>query len=840
MRKVYPVANLDFNIRPTKDFGDPLCNGNDLVFQMWLENLLNTNEKTNTHYLGLACPVTRVTYSCNGPSGVGGVSVFNDEEAWALIDNTNIDSIGATAAHEIGHNRGLKHVKDPSGPSIDGPYANYPNYGSGLAKSSIGEYGFDGSSVYDPNVYFDFMSYRSPAWVSPYHYKKLADDFTPGWRTTYGFKKALPDLKIPQKAISDELADYYVVSGIIYDEDSIDFKALRTVSDSVYEDDQSVDSPYTVELHDASGKILASKPAQVLVTVDYEGLSFFFCKILVHADTRKIVVKYGDKVLYEIDQSTNAPEVAVLSPNGGENLSDPIEISWIGSDMDKDDLTYDIFFSSNGGRTYRSVMLGTDTTYLSLESSYLPGSDSIIFKVVAYDGMNTATDISDGYASLPQKTPEVTVLLPANNSSYFSNQPIRFEGYGYDIEDGMLDSEVLAWSSDIDGNLGQGIDLFIDSLSPGTHTIRLQAQDSQGNVGSADIEIIVLSEMDDDGDGIANSDDNCSQAFNPDQADGDLDGIGDACDFEDRDKDGHVDYYDECLTSPVIDPDNIILNGDFGGCNLDSWLFWDFKDAGAFADAILIDGQCSIQDITISDSSVYWHVQLSQTLSSEQLMRLQTGTRYNLSFEAKSSTFNRYCHVYFGQEGDSWNAQVDEDIYLNATDQHLSFDFTLTNIYSAMRLSLGFGESFSPVMIDNVRLVEIGVDSDYDGKMDQEDNCPDTYNPDQEDADKDGIGDACDTNTGTETIELSSESIRICPNPVTDALFVQFDIVRTKEFWIEIQDVTGRVISLEQHMEIFPGDVVQLNTSDLTTGVYFLKVFTPDREQVHVLSIRKL
>ena len=96
-----------------------------------------------------------------------------------------------------------------------------------------------------------------------------------------------------------------------------------------------------------------------------------------------------------------------------------------------------------------------------------------------------------------------------------------------------------------------------------------------------------------------------------------------------------------------------------------------------------------------------------------------------------------------------------------------------------------------------------------------------------------------DFGTGISTKELTW-SITAYPNPVTDALFVKFDIDGVKEFWIEIQDVTGRVISLEQQKEIFPGDVVQLNTSNFTYGVYFLKVFTPDREQSQVLSIRKL
>ena len=102
-----------------------------------------------------------------------------------------------------------------------------------------------------------------------------------------------------------------------------------------------------------------------------------------------------------------------------------------------------------------------------------------------------------------------------------------------------------------------------------------------------------------------------------------------------------------------------------------------------------------------------------------------------------------------------------------------------------------------------------------------------------------GFQQPSDFGTGIKTEELDW-GITAYPNPVTDALFVKFDIDIAREFWIEIQDVTGRVISLEQHKEVFPGDVVQLNTSNLTYGVYFLKVFTPDREQSQVLSIRKL
>ncbi len=78
------------------------------------------------------------------------------------------------------------------------------------------------------------------------------------------------------------------------------------------------------------------------------------------------------------------------------------------------------------------------------------------------------------------------------------------------------------------------------------------------------------------------------------------------------------------------------------------------------------------------------------------------------------------------------------------------------------------------------------------------------------------------------------------PNPVTDELRIQFDLPESTDFWIEIQDVTGRILSQKQHKEIHPGDIVTVNMSSYKYGVYFFRVFTPDRQQMRVISIRKI
>jgi hypothetical protein len=82
--------------------------------------------------------------------------------------------------------------------------------------------------------------------------------------------------------------------------------------------------------------------------------------------------------------------------------------------------------------------------------------------------------------------------------------------------------------------------------------------------------------------------------------------------------------------------------------------------------------------------------------------------------------------------------------------------------------------------------------------------------------------------------------ISVYPNPLSEKLRIRFDIESPEEFLLEIQDVTGRLIRQIQQTKVNPRDVLLINTSTYTPGIYFLKVFTSDRQQVQVTSLRKL
>lgn len=83
-------------------------------------------------------------------------------------------------------------------------------------------------------------------------------------------------------------------------------------------------------------------------------------------------------------------------------------------------------------------------------------------------------------------------------------------------------------------------------------------------------------------------------------------------------------------------------------------------------------------------------------------------------------------------------------------------------------------------------------------------------------------------------------NISVFPNPVESELRIGFDIPSQKDYLIEIHDVTGRVFLQELHRNVNPGDIITLNTSHYMNGVYLLKVYTLDQQQVQVTRILKL
>jgi len=85
--------------------------------------------------------------------------------------------------------------------------------------------------------------------------------------------------------------------------------------------------------------------------------------------------------------------------------------------------------------------------------------------------------------------PAVSILSPADGSTFDSGAAIAFEGTASDSEDEDLTAH-LSWSSSIDGLIGTA-GSFSTTLSDGNHTITASVTDFGGATGSASINITV-------------------------------------------------------------------------------------------------------------------------------------------------------------------------------------------------------------------------------------------------------------------------------------------------------------------------------------------------------------
>ena len=223
-------------------------------------------------------------------------------------------------------------------------------------------------------------------------------------------------------------------------------------------------------------------------------------------------------------------------------------------------------------------------------------------------------------------------------------------------------------------------------------------------------------DQDADNDGVVDSEDNCPNLFNPDQADSDGDGIGDVCDEAgptDSDNDGIPDENDNCPNTPNTDQAD--SDGDGIGDVCDEAEPTD-SDNDGIPDA---DDNCP------------------NTPNSNQA-------------DSDGDGIGDACDEVEPTDSDN-DGIPDEDDNCPNTPNSNQAD------------SDGDG-------IGDVCDLEDPSDIDFDGVPDEEDNCPTIYNPDQSDSDGDGFGDVCDDSDpdGCEGLELT---LSITPDAYPEEIF---------------------------------------------------------------------
>ncbi|HRZ10861.1 MAG TPA: thrombospondin type 3 repeat-containing protein [Kiritimatiellia bacterium] len=249
--------------------------------------------------------------------------------------------------------------------------------------------------------------------------------------------------------------------------------------------------------------------------------------------------------------------------------------------------------------------------------------------------------------------------------------------------------------------------------------------------------------VDADADGVHDSLDNCVGAYNPTQADADRDGIGDACD----DCVGGFSVTNliyESFSSEVL-PTGWTLWTNVGTAR---WRFDNPRD--------VVNGTGGTNGMAIADSRFYSKITMDVELRTPVVNLESVSTvqlQFKTDFDWYSGNRSETCTVYVSRSGlagpwsNIWQKSYAD--YRGPVTE--TFDLTgyaagYTGLVVRFRYANARNEMFWQVddVVLHCETCDTNFDSDSDGYVDVNDNCPFAANANQADLDNDGYGDACD------------------------------------------------------------------------------------------------
>ena len=268
----------------------------------------------------------------------------------------------------------------------------------------------------------------------------------------------------------------------------------------------SSDGKYALNFRNASGITVKSvafsaessnidiKPGEAINSdylLNYADFAFFVNDLPEHDS---IVIVYGEREIAKFNFSSNSPNLTVsgIDENQIFNNSDIIDIAWQGNDVDEDNLDYHVYYSINGGITYKLLSLAGDATSKNVSARTLAGSNQARIGVSVSDGYRSSF-VETPIFSVSKHVPTVEIQRPFPNVVLAESQGFLLDASGYDIEDGLLPSSAFTWTSNVDGTLGVGSYLVLsaDQLTLGGHTINVTATDSDNMTATATVDITI-------------------------------------------------------------------------------------------------------------------------------------------------------------------------------------------------------------------------------------------------------------------------------------------------------------------------------------------------------------
>ncbi len=150
----------------------------------------------------------------------------------------------------------------------------------------------------------------------------------------------------------------------------------------------------------------------------------------------------GGGALKTVTAGATGPTVTLLTPNGGETVTDdPVTVTWSAADADGDSLTFAVQYTADDGVTWQMLAGGITESAVLIPRANLTASGAARFRVWVSDGIHTARDVSDTTFVVPNLPPVVTIWRPGGGAVFVAGQTIGLTADAYDVDDGDLDAQ---------------------------------------------------------------------------------------------------------------------------------------------------------------------------------------------------------------------------------------------------------------------------------------------------------------------------------------------------------------------------------------------------------------
>jgi hypothetical protein len=389
MPKVDPAPYVTFSVRgpvfenyAPQQPGYNLNDSSGLGWQILLNQIAQIHDYEDLQHTKLYYGVVNIYDAHNGCNmcytGLGfigqlGMPLQPTAVGWSGAPNGSYNA-GRTLTHEAGHNYGREHVLCLGTEASPDP--NYP-----YAGGKIGVWGLDVAtgSLYDPNLYADYMSYCPNLWTSDYTFAGIKQ-----------FREQSQVTFAPTRASATPVPSLYV-SGIISPTGQVN---LRPVYEQLAPVNVPSQGTHTLQLLGSSGNVLAAHrftPTRTADAGEYSGFGFFVPSVSGLNGIR--VIKDGNVIGEKIagapmgTRSFAADSLSVQRDSRGTHLR------WSPVTQPSAPVVYRVRLSRDAGATWQVLTL--DSTQAEFTAPPTLNVANTIVEVQATDGIHVTTRTFD-------------------------------------------------------------------------------------------------------------------------------------------------------------------------------------------------------------------------------------------------------------------------------------------------------------------------------------------------------------------------------------------------------------------------------------------------------------